>query len=275
MLKTRAVVSSLLLGTLLLLLWIDFHFDFAYAYASFVMLVLVGAMASAEWNRMSSKGAGTYPRILIAAALLYPLAEFVRIRAGLAPGPGDIIFVSVFLSVLLARAVLLGDVERGADRIARTLLGFMLIYMFYRLVPLLLDHDAGGGIFPAYCLVITSKSSDIGAFLFGYTFGKKKLIPKVSPGKTWAGAYGGVATPAAVGPLAFSLMELGPWYYGVLFGAVIGVVTILSDLSESLIKRSAGVKDSAELLPQLGGVFDLIDSLILAAPAGYLMFLFM
>jgi len=93
----------------------------------------------------------------------------------------------------------------------------------------------------------------------------------VSPGKTVAGGVGGIAFSVTVGALTIHLMEAGSIPFGILFGAIIGVVTILSDLSESLFKRCAGVKDSASLIPQFGGVLDLIDSLILAAPAGYIL----
>jgi len=131
----------------------------------------------------------------------------------------------------------------------------------------LLEH----GLYAAYCVVLTSKSCDIGAYVTGRTLGKRKLIPKVSPGKTVAGAVGGITLSTVVGTLFVTQAGIGSLGFGLLFGAVIGAVTMLSDLAESLIKRCMKVKDSATLLPEMGGVLDLIDSLILAAPAGYIL----
>jgi phosphatidate cytidylyltransferase len=205
----------------------------------------------------------------VAAAILYPILECYRIREGWTAGSLDGMFLFAFLLMLFGRAVLGGHVEVGLDRIGRTLLGFVLLYLFYRLVPILLDPALGGGLYVAYLLVFTSKSCDIGAYLVGRTFGKRKLIPKVSPGKTVAGAVGGLSFCTAVGGVAFTLQTGWPVWYAILFGLVVGAVTMLSDLAESLVKRCSSVKDSAALLPEMGGILDLIDSLFLAAPTGY------
>jgi phosphatidate cytidylyltransferase len=84
---------------------------------------------------------------------------------------------------------------------------------------------------------------------------------------------GGLAFSAVAAAICIPLLDAGSLGYGILFGFIIGSITMLSDLTESLIKRCAKVKDSAALLPEMGGVLDLIDSLFLAAPAGYLLFL--
>lgn len=268
MLRTRLVIGALLIAALLLSLWIDAANESPYA--SFILLVLFGTAGAVEWNRIIPRVGGTYPGLLVFATVLYPFVELLRIREGWPQGRTDFLFLFLFLFVLLGRAVLAGHVQDGLDRIARTLLGFMLLFLFYRLVPVLLDPDVGGGLLAGYSLVLTSKSCDIGAFLTGYTLGRRKLIPKVSPGKTVAGAAGGLLLAMGVGAATVRLMDLGSLHFGLLFGLVLGMFTMLSDLAESLVKRCAGVKDSANLLPQFGGVLDLIDSLFLAAPAGYL-----
>ena len=268
--KARIIFTLLLLSALLIAMLIDCTLDFAYA--SFGILIVVGTAGAVEWNRMMREGIRTYSGLLVAAAVAYPVLECARIRAGWNAGHTDSMFLFVVLLLLLSQAVFSGHVKDGLDRIGRTLLGFMLLYLFYRLVPVLLYSGAGRGPALAYLLVITSKSCDIGAYLIGRTFGKRKLIPRVSPGKTVAGAVGGLALSAAVGGICFAYLPASPIRLGIFFGLLIGAVTMLSDLAESLIKRCAGVKDSAALLPEMGGVLDLIDSLILAAPAGYIFF---
>ncbi|MEL7238219.1 MAG: phosphatidate cytidylyltransferase, partial [Planctomycetota bacterium] len=106
----------------------------------------------------------------------------------------------------------------------------------------------------------------------GKSLGKHKLIPFLSPGKTWEGLAGGVVTAALVGAACAPGLDLLTWWKGAIFGAVIGVVGQAGDLLESLMKRDADVKDSSQLLPGFGGVLDVIDSPLVAAPVAYLLF---
>jgi phosphatidate cytidylyltransferase len=118
--------------------------------------------------------------------------------------------------------------------------------------------------------VFVIKSSDIGAYTFGRLFGRHKLAPRVSPGKTWEG-LGGAVVFAAVVSLAFALIFgiMRVWIAPV-FGATMAVVGQLSDLSESMLKRDAQQKDSSNRVPGFGGILDVIDSPLFAAPCAYL-----
>jgi phosphatidate cytidylyltransferase len=120
------------------------------------------------------------------------------------------------------------------------------------------------------------KSTDIGAYFGGRALGRHKLIPWLSPGKTWEGLVCGVLTAGLVGALLARWIHLPtfplPWWKGFVFGMVIGGIGQLGDLLESLMKRDAEVKDSGKLIPGFGGVLDVIDSPLLAAPFAYLMF---
>ena len=105
---------------------------------------------------------------------------------------------------------------------------------------------------------------DTGAFFAGHFLGRHKLAPRISPGKTWEGVFGGLIFSVAAAVL-FAALPLGvPWYLAVLLGILVGVAAALGDLAESLIKRQTHVKDSGQFFPGHGGVLDRIDSLLFA-----------
>jgi phosphatidate cytidylyltransferase len=123
---------------------------------------------------------------------------------------------------------------------------------------------AGGPQMVLWMLILVF-AADIGAFFAGRSLGRHKLAPRVSPGKTWEGALGGlaaVALAALIGSAYFGL----PLAAGVAFGCAVGVFSVIGDLTESMFKRSAGLKDSGSLLPGHGGILDRIDSVTAAAP---------
>ena len=122
-------------------------------------------------------------------------------------------------------------------------------------------------------ILLVVKFTDIGAYFGGRKFGKHKLIFWLSPGKTWEGLFFGVMTAGVVGAIcaAFIPGQLR-WWQGLIFGIVIGGIGQLGDLLESLMKRDAEVKDSGSAIPGFGGILDVIDSPLLAAPFAYLLF---
>jgi phosphatidate cytidylyltransferase len=109
-------------------------------------------------------------------------------------------------------------------------------------------------------------AADIGAYFAGRRFGRRKLAPAVSPGKSWEGALGGLACALFVS-LAFAHALAVPWGAPLLlFTVLVAVLSIFGDLFESVLKRTAGVKDSGGLLPGHGGVLDRLDALLPALP---------
>jgi phosphatidate cytidylyltransferase len=112
--------------------------------------------------------------------------------------------------------------------------------------------------------------ADAGAYYIGRAFGKRKLAPKISPGKTWEGAIGGVVAALAMGALAhFWFFRELPLKYILPLAVIMTVVGILGDLAESALKRGAGAKDAASILPGHGGLLDRLDSLLFNAPLIY------
>jgi len=117
-----------------------------------------------------------------------------------------------------------------------------------------------------FALLLLVWSSDIGAYAAGKTFGKHKLAPKISPGKTWEGAIGGFLLTLAMGwALGYLLPELSVTYRLVV-AAVVAVFGPLGDLAESMLKRSVGVKDSGRIMPGHGGLLDRFDAFLFILP---------
>lgn len=110
---------------------------------------------------------------------------------------------------------------------------------------------------------------DAAAFFTGRAFGRHKLAPRISPGKTWEGALGGFVLSIVAG-LILTVRPLGvPWYLAIVLGMLVGIAAVLGDLAESLIKRQTHVKDSGQFMPGHGGLLDRVDSLLFAVIAVY------
>lgn len=168
-------------------------------------------------------------------------------------------------------------VATGVALICFVYLGLMSGFLF------LIRREFGAWELLATLLI--TKSYDIGAFFTGSAIGRHKLIPWLSPGKTWEGLFGGlvVSTLVALGVWAlgrslvettdgFSLLTIA-WWEACLIGALLGLVGQGGDLIASMLKRDAGVKDYSKVLPGFGGIMDVIDSPLLVAPVAFWVFL--
>jgi phosphatidate cytidylyltransferase len=154
-------------------------------------------------------------------------------------------------------------------RVAAPLLVAGLAYVALAAAALLyLRGDPLAGRNNVLVLVLLIWAVDIGAYLAGRMFGGPRLAPRISPGKTWSGAVGGLAAAIAVGLTAAALLSgAGAWWRAALVSTGIGIVAQAGDLLESLVKRGFGVKDSSQLIPGHGGLFDRLDGVLSAAPA--------
>lgn len=138
-------------------------------------------------------------------------------------------------------------------------------------------HEAGYLVLGS--LLVCAKGGDVGAYTLGRLFGTTKLAPNLSPGKTREGAIGAILGAGLCGWLWLQFMtpifntNWAPpaWYWALFYGCVIGFVGLVGDLCESFLKRDAGKKDSAQLFPGFGGLLDMLDSVMYAGPAAYLL----
>jgi phosphatidate cytidylyltransferase len=124
-------------------------------------------------------------------------------------------------------------------------------------------------------LIFVVKCSDIGAYTIGCLCGKHKFSPVISPKKTWEGMAGAVAAAVAVAVVFAVSCDIMAWWLGVLFGICFAFIGQLGDLAESMLKRDAQTKDASNNVPGFGGILDVVDSVLMTAPFGYLFFSFL
>jgi phosphatidate cytidylyltransferase len=175
------------------------------------------------------------------------------------------------LGTLVVLAVVLSQPEPIEGSMKRAAFVFLGTAYCGGLIPYLsrlreLEHGAALAIMALFC----TWGADTGAYLVGRAFGRHKLYPKVSPGKTWEGLAGGLVFGVGV---AFLVRYLFRMELGIVHVAVIGVIGaafgLVGDLAESLMKRSVGAKDSGTLIPGHGGVLDRFDAVMFVTPAVY------
>jgi len=148
----------------------------------------------------------------------------------------------------------------------RMLIGLLVLVSSWMALVSIQRHEGGDAFLLMLLLLIWG--ADIGAYFAGKTWGNKKLAPNVSPGKTLAGLWGGLAAciVIALGFVIYLELDLAVAVYLLLLSVVAGLVSVLGDLFESMLKRYRGIKDSSNLLPGHGGILDRIDSITSAAP---------
>jgi phosphatidate cytidylyltransferase len=243
-----------------------------------VLALLAGLGAWELFRFTRSTGTPALESIGIPLAALMPLgAHAVRIGWLDAPlAAGGAVFVALTGAVLWAR----GPAERPLGSVAVTVFGVLYAGGTLACAYALRHHrfvvEPAAGTVLVFFPVALTWLSDTGAYFTGRAFGKHKLMPAVSPGKTVAGAVGAVVV-SMIGAWAYNdlvlrpvaQLALAPWT-ALVFGAVISAVGQVGDLVESLFKREAGVKDSSTLFSAHGGVLDRLDSLYFAIPVAYL-----
>jgi len=235
----------------------------------FFILVLIAALL-ALWEYMKIVYAApprpvfsllTILAVILGALLLW---AFFKSRLDLIP---TILAVDVVLAGIIATFKYRDD-KAILDAVVKQVAG--LAYIPLLLGHILLIRNSSDGMIWVFLLICLVFANDIGAFYAGTFFGKHKLCPAVSPGKTVEGSLGGLAACFTVGILfrLFGLPGL-PWGWFLLSVLCIAVAGPVGDLFESIIKRSSSIKDSGSILPGHGGLLDRIDALLFASPVAY------
>jgi len=243
-----------------------------------IVLSVLAALGAGELMRMAREtGALPFEPAGIVLAALVPIALHAQ-RLGVYTL--SLTAVVAGSLVLFASSIWLrGPGGKPLSSVAVTAFGILYASLIAYVYPLRYHPyaiGAGAGTALVFLPILLTWATDVGAYGFGRAFGKTKLMPAVSPGKTVAGAVGGLGLTIVICLLyvRFILMpyaQLGLTIQGaVLFAIVISVAAQTGDLAESLLKREAGVKDSSRIIPGHGGILDRFDSLLFVLPIAYL-----
>lgn len=244
-----------------------------------IALSVLAALAAWELLRMARyTGALPLEPAGIAIAALLPIAVHAQ-RLGVYSL--SLTAIVAMILVLFASTIWLrGPEGKPLSSVAITVFGVTYAGLFCY-VYTLRYHDyavgAAAGTALVFLPILLTWTTDVGAYAFGRTFGRKKLLPSVSPGKTVEGAVGGLGLAIVICLLyvRFILMpyaQLGLTIQGaILFAIVVSIAAQTGDLAESLLKREAGVKDSSLLLPGHGGILDRFDGMLFVMPIAFLM----
>jgi phosphatidate cytidylyltransferase len=255
------------------------------------LLAIVSALGAWEFYRIA-RASGLTPMedVGIPLAGIVPLvvhARYLRIYALPLSGMAVIVLAILALTIFVrgVNGKPLGSAASTVFGVAYTggmlSFGYAIRYHDYVIesIPVTLGGIAvaAGGLLLLLPVLLTW-ASDIGAFFVGRAFGRRKLMPSVSPGKTVAGAVGGLVATAIVGWLytRFILTPATQLAFvrggAIVFAVIISVAAQIGDLAESLLKREAGMKDSSHLIPGHGGILDRFDSLLFVLPVAYALF---
>jgi phosphatidate cytidylyltransferase len=183
-------------------------------------------------------------------------------------------FIILFVLGLCVRQFVSRTNTTGIATIAITLFGLMYVPWLLNFIQKINFFQGVDGKYYLLYFVLITKISDTGAYSVGSLIGKHKMIPRISPGKTWEG-FGGailfsVAASVIFAHLAHAKMPAMNLKHAIILGVILGAAAVVGDLIESLFKREAGVKDSGKFFPGIGGMLDLLDSLLFNAPLMYL-----
>ena len=206
---------------------------------------------------------------------LIPLLGGAVLMTGLAWHDGaDSLLVGLVVTVLASLLWRLADGPRAVRRdfTATLMIAVYVPFLLSFAVLLQLPDADTDGRWRILCTLFAIVLSDTGGYAAGVFLGRHKMAPSISPGKTWEGFAGSICA-SAIGSalLLYFLLDI-PAYWGLLFGAVISLVAVTGDLTESMLKRDLGRKDMSNLLPGHGGVMDRLDSILFAVPTAYLLF---
>ena len=270
MLKHRLIFGPILIALLLGVLWLDQWAGTAeHARPGLVMLVLLVLpgifLAARELEHLfRAKGVPADYRVLFTAGALGCVGVYAVAHGG------PPMLVPSLAVVALMHAVIAKWLRKRVQDTTPAAASAILTFVYLGLMPGLLlairiEHTA----WVLAAVLLTTKSCDIGAYFTGSAIGKHKLIPWLSPGKTWEGLIGGLLFASLI-----SLITLAPaaelhWAYALLAGVVIAGVGQVGDLLASMLKRDAAVKDSGSSVPGFGGVLDVFDSPLLSGMAAY------
>ena len=233
------------------------------------MVAKLGLKCYREW--------GVFGGVLLMGSTFFYLVAELGVEARTAPAKAtdfETAILVIFVLGLCVRQFLAKENHKGIESISVTLFGLMYVPWLLNFIQMINYFPRANGTLYMLYFIIVTKFSDVGAYCVGSVIGKHKMIPRISPGKTWEGFAGAIviSTGASVAFAHFAGSKLTGMttLHAVILGIILSIGAVIGDLIESLFKRESGVKDSGRYLPGIGGILDLLDSLLFNAPLMYL-----
>lgn len=229
--------------------------------ATLVLASVAAILAFVEYAAIATALGTHVPRVLTGAAVLAAC-----VSVGLGSAAADVVLMS---SVIVIGALAVGSGQPGPAILRDAAASALPVAYIGLPLGALAAVRATGGREAVLLLMVVIVVSDSAQFYTGRVLGRRPLAPSISPKKTLEGAIGGMVFGTAAMAVGGRWVFGAEWWLLALAGATIAALGIVGDLFESLLKRSAGVKDSSQLIPGHGGVLDRIDSWLFAAPVYY------
>lgn len=279
----RRLVSTVILWTIILTAVFSGNKLISDYVFLLLMILLAGSGLVEFYGMMEKRALKCFKGWGLVGGLLLMVGTFLNVTGhiGTSGSPARVndfetSFLILFVLGLCVRQFLSRSNTAGILAISTTLFGLMYVPWLLNFIQKInffpTIHDTGK-YYVLYFILVT-KFSDMGAYLVGSLIGRHKMIPRISPGKTWEG-FGGAIVVSTGASLLFAhlagdnLAGMTP-LHAVILGVILSMTAVVGDLIESLFKREAGVKDSGKLFPGIGGILDLLDSLLFNAPIMYL-----
>ncbi len=264
MLATRVISSSILIAFVIFTIFVFPNWFFCFVLTSIIALALYEFYSLVE-----RKGIPIFKYVGILIGITFPISIYRSFE----PTKGwELVFIIAVVLLVFVLQFTRRESNQAIVGVSTTIFGILYIsWAFSFLMKLKLISDAtlpSGSLLIAFLLLVT-KSGDIGAYFIGTYFGKHSLIPRISPKKSIEGAMGGFIFSLVFAISSKYYLPMVPITHLVILGCLLGILAQVGDLSESLIKRDCQVKDSGNLIPGLGGILDLIDSILFTAPTLY------
>lgn len=277
----RRLVTTIILWTIILTALFSRHVLVSDGVFIVIIVFLALAGLTEFYGLAEKRGLTCFKYSGLIGAILLTVGTFLNVTGhiGTQGSPARVNdfetgFIILFVLGLCVRQLSSKTNPTGISAIAVTLFGLMYVPWLLNFIQKInFFPNVEGKYFLLYFVLVT-KFSDMGAYLVGSLIGKHKMIPRISPNKTWEG-FGGAIFLSTAASLVFTQvfhdhMFGMNWIHAVILGVVLSSTAVIGDLIESLFKREAGVKDSGRLFPGIGGILDLLDSLLFNAPIMYL-----
>jgi len=277
----RRLITTVILWTVIVLALFSSHLWISNGVCLLILIFLAVAGLAEFYGLVEKRGLVCFKWCGLSGGVLLMVGTFLHLTGhlGINNSPArandfETGFLILFVLGLCVRQLVSRSNTFGILAISTTLFGLMYVPWLLNFIQKIIFFPGVDGKFYVLYFILITKFSDMGAYLVGSLIGRHKMIPRISPGKTWEG-FGGAIFLSTVSSLVFvhflgdKMAGMNP-LHAIVLGVLLSATAVVGDLIESLFKRETGMKDSGNFFPGIGGILDLLDSLLFNAPIMYL-----